>query len=196
MKRLLIVHAIEQEEIRLKVNGVITKTVFSGIGKANAAMNVMHAVMEFSPDYVLNIGTAGTLNHAVGDIVVCNHFIDRDMVPLVTFGLDSEIETVVPDEFNLLSLINGKFVLGDFIVNTGDDFVTADSEIKGDVVDMEAFAEALVCKKMHLPFLSIKYVTDVVGQNSISVWEEKLADARRGLTAFLLKHERFSSLNH
>ena len=49
---------------------------------------------------------------------------------------------------------------------------------------MEAFAEALVCKKMNLSFVSVKYVTDIVGKNSLKAWEDKLSDARKGLQRF------------
>ena len=195
MKRVLIVHAIELERIPLQIKGAETYTVISGIGKANAAMNVMKAVLEYRPDYVLNIGTAGTLNHNVGDIIVSHHFVDRDMIPLADFGLESDVVTSKPMDIALISILSGKSCSGDFVVNTGDDFVTADAHISGDVVDMEAFAEALVCRKMHLPFLSIKYVTDVVGQNSVSLWEEKLADARVGISAFLQKNDLFSIEN-
>ena len=191
MKKILVVHAIQLEQIKLHLPGVEIKTILSGIGKAKAAMNVMQAVIEFQPDFVLNIGTAGTLNHNVGDIIVSHHFVDRDMVPLVAFGLESDLVSIVPEGWQLSSYIGGNNLSGDFIVNTGDDFVTADSGIEGDVVDMEAFAEALVCRKMNLPFLSIKYVTDVVGQNSIALWEEKLADARNSLSAFFDKNVSF-----
>lgn len=62
------------------------------------------------------------------------------------------------------------------------------SELKdGDVCDMEAFAQALVCQQEKIPFVAIKYVTDVVGRNSVAAWEEKLADARAGLSQFLEK---------
>lgn len=196
MKKVLIVHAIELERIPLQIKGAETKTVLSGIGKANAAMNVMQAVLEFKPDYVLNIGTSGTLNHEVGDILVSNHFIDRDMVPLQAFGLDYEIRTAVPEGLNLCSVVGGQCVSGDYIVNTGDDFVTADSGITGDAVDMEAFAEAMVCRKMNLPFVSIKYITDVIGQNSVKVWEDKLTDARHGVVSFLQKNDMFSIKNN
>ena len=56
--------------------------------------------------------------------------------------------------------------------------------LHGDVIDMEAFAEALVCKKMNIPFVSVKYITDVVGKNSLKAWEDKLSDARKGLQRF------------
>ena len=192
MKKVLIVHAVELERIPLQIKDAETKTILSGIGKANAAMNVMQAVLEFQPDYVLNIGTSGTLNHHIGDIIVSHHYVDRDMVPLKDLGVDYEIVTAVPEDLMLNSVLDGKSVDRDFVVNTGDDFVTADSGIIGDVVDMEGFAEALVCRKTNLPFLSIKYVTDVVGQNSVAAWEDKLADARKGIVSFLQKYDVFS----
>ena len=49
---------------------------------------------------------------------------------------------------------------------------------------MEAYAEAEVCREMGIPFISVKYVTDVVGQNSAQEWYAKLKDAREGLTKF------------
>jgi adenosylhomocysteine nucleosidase len=33
--------------------------------------------------------------------------------------------------------------------------------------------------------MAVKYITDVIGQNSIKHWEEKLEDAKIGLEAFL-----------
>ena len=58
------------------------------------------------------------------------------------------------------------------------------NETDGDVVDMEAYAQAQVCRELGIPFLAVKYVTDIVGQNSVKHWEDKLADARRDLTAY------------
>lgn len=68
--------------------------------------------------------------------------------------------------------------------NTGDSFVTDVCDIEGDVVEMEAYAEAEVCKSMNIPFVSVKYVTDVIGQNSVEDWASKLSDARTGLRRF------------
>ena len=50
---------------------------------------------------------------------------------------------------------------------------------------MEAYAQALVCRAKNTPFIAVKYVTDIIGQNSVKHWEDKLADARKGLGEFL-----------
>ena len=48
---------------------------------------------------------------------------------------------------------------------------------------MEAYAQAWVCRTKNTPFIAVKYVTDIIGQNSVKHWEDKLADARKGLGA-------------
>ena len=73
---------------------------------------------------------------------------------------------------------------GEGVCNTGDTFLTELSDVKGDVVDMEAYAQAWVCRTKNTPFIAVKYVTDIIGQNSVKHWEDKLADARKGLGAF------------
>ena len=191
MKKILVVHAIALEQFPVQIPGAEVKTVLSGIGKTNAAMNMMKALIEFQPDYVLNIGSSGTLNHNVGDIIVSHHFVDRDLERMKLFGLEYDITTDCPKGVNVKSMISGVEVSEDFIVNTGDDFVTAGADITGDAVDMEVFAEAMACRQMNVPMLSIKYVTDVVGKNSVEAWEEKLADAREGLEAFMNKNALF-----
>lgn len=64
--------------------------------------------------------------------------------------------------------------------------MTDASGVEGDVVDMEAFAQAQVCMELNIPFMAIKYVTDLIGQNSVKHWEDKLADARRDLETFFV----------
>ena len=49
---------------------------------------------------------------------------------------------------------------------------------------MEAFAIAMVCDFYKIPFVSVKYVSDKVGENNMKIWEETLANARIGLSNF------------
>lgn len=76
----------------------------------------------------------------------------------------------------------------------GDTFLTELSDVSGDVVDMEAYAQALVCRAKNVPFISVKYVTDIIGQNSVKHWENKLADARKRVGRILREVRR--SLAH
>ena len=173
--KILLVYAIPEEKIEINIPNAEVIYVETGMGKVNASMRLMRAICEYHPDMVINAGSAGTLNHKVGDIIVCNRFIDRDLRKVTIDGVISEIEF---EKFaNFSNSIWGT-------CNTGDSFITEGNDIEGNVIDMEAYAEADVCREMGIPFVSVKYVTDIVGQNSSQEWFAKLADARAGLKHF------------
>ena len=52
---------------------------------------------------------------------------------------------------------------------------------------MEAYTQAFVCRAKNVPFIAVKYVTDIIGQNSVKHWEDKIVDARRELGFFFEK---------
>lgn len=184
--KILFVYAIPEERIEINIPNAEVIYVETGMGKVNAAMKTMRAICEYHPDMVINYGSAGTLNHNIGDIIVCNRFIDRDLQKVTLNGVVSEIVFGTDAARDVLTeqrlTERAKVLWG--TCNTGDSFITSGADIEGDVIDMEAYAVAEVCREMGLPFVAVKYVTDVVGQNSPESWMEKLADARRGLTEF------------
>ena len=151
-----------------------------GSRQVKSAYYVSEVLNQAKPDLVINVGTAGSIDCQVGDILVCRHFIDRDMQKLADMGLEYEIDS------SALLAEKGYCMhwAGEGICNTGDTFLTELSDVKGDVVDMEAFAQAFVCRAKNVPFIAVKYVTDIIGQNSVKHWEDKLADARKGLGEF------------
>ncbi|MCD8080175.1 MAG: nucleosidase [Bacteroides sp.] len=178
---LLVTHAVEQEYVDIHWPSVDICYVKTGIGKVKSAFRPTEAVLHRSPDLVINMGTAGTLEHRVGDVFVCRHFIDRDMQKMSGLGLEHEI-----DSSGLLT--ERGFCMHwneEGVCNTGDSFLTELTDVTGDVVDMEAYAQAYVCRSLSIPFIAVKYVTDIIGQNSVKHWEDKLADARDGLGHFL-----------
>lgn len=187
--RILVTYAVQGEFTELKFPGLIGEDevqigyLRTGVGKVKSAFYLSEAINHGQPDLVINVGTAGAIRHQVGTIFVCRHFIDRDMQKLVEFGVESEI-----DSADLL--MQKGYCLhwqNEGVCNTGDTFLTELSDVKGDVVDMEAYAQALVCRAKNVPFISVKYVTDIIGQNSVKHWEDKLADARKGLGEFFEK---------
>lgn len=184
--KILFVYAIPEEKIEINIPNVEVIYVETGMGKVNAAMKTMRAICEYHPDMVINYGSAGTLNHNIGDIIVCNRFIDRDLQKVTVNGVVSEIVFGTDAARDVLTeqrlTERAKVLWG--TCNTGDSFITSGADIEGDVIDMESYAIADVCREMGIPFVSVKYVTDVVGQNSVESWQEKLADARKGLTDF------------
>lgn len=185
--KILLVYAIPEEKIEISIPNVEVIYVETGMGKVNAAMHTMRAICEHHPDMVINFGSAGTINHKVGDIIVCNRFIDRDLCNVNIDGVISEIEfdvEAIKHAAPSWQLMEHAKLIGS--CNTGDSFLTEVTDVEGDVIDMEAFAVADVCREMKIPFISVKYVTDVVGQNSSQEWYSKLKDAREGLSKFFV----------
>lgn len=184
--KILVTYAVQGEFTELRFPGLIGEEevqvgyLRTGVGKVKSAFYLSEAIARAQPDLVVNMGTAGTVCHRVGDIFVCRHFIDRDMQKLSALGVEYEI-----DSAELLA--QKGYCLhwqGEGVCNTGDTFLTELSDVKGDVVDMEAYAQALVCRAKNTPFIAVKYVTDIIGQNSVKHWEDKLGDARKGLGGF------------
>ena len=172
--KILVTYAVQGEFTELKFPGLIGEEevhigyIRTGVGKVKSAYYVSEVLNQAKPDLVINVGTAGSIDCQVGDILVCRHFIDRDMQKLADMGLEYEIDS------SALLVEKGYCThwAGEGICNTGD------------VVDMEAFAQAFVCRVKNVPFIAVKYVTDIIGQNSVKHWEDKLADARKGLGEF------------
>ena len=183
---ILVACALSEERADYDFSGAHVRVVETKVGKAAAAFRLTRAICESRPDCVLNIGTAGTLKHRVGDVLISHRFVDRDFECLKLPGIVYELETELPSVIsNWKATVQG----ADFIVNTGDDFVTQGENITGDVIDMEGYAEALVCQELGIPFASIKYVTDVIGQNSVKHWENKLEEARSALSLYIKEQQ-------
>lgn len=184
--KILVTYAVQEEFTELKFPGLIGKEevhigyIRTGIGKVKSAYHVAEALDQVKPDLVINIGTSGSIDRQVGDILVCRRFVDRDMQKLAEMGLEYEIDS------SALLAEKGYCThwAGEGVCNTGDTFLTELLDMKGDVVDMEAFAQAFVCRAKSVPFIAVKYVTDIIGQNSVKHWEDKLADARKALGEF------------
>ena len=182
MKTIFVTYAVQGEYIPLQSPGANIIYIQTGIGKTKSAMLLTKNICERKPDLVLNIGTAGTVQHNVGDIFVVNHFVDRDFEAEDLSNVALEIDGVelLNNHAALISWLSQQTNVG--TCSTGDTFVTKISDFQADVVDMEAYAQAFVCKEFGVPFLSVKFVSDVIGKNSVAEWESKLEAAREGLT--------------
>ena len=188
MKTILVTYAVKEEYIGLNAKGNNLKYIQTGVGKTKSAFLLAKGILEERPDFVLNIGTAGTLSHNVGDVFVATYFIDRDYETIKLPGIEYKIggEQLIKNNLKLREWISAYHKQG--ICSTGDTFVTEVSSLSGDFVDMEAFAQAYVCKELDVPFLSVKYITDIIGENSVEHWENKLADARVALSQWFEEH--------
>ena len=82
MLKILVTYAVQGEFVEIKWPDVEPYYIRTGIGKVKSAFHLAEAIRQVQPDLVLNLGSAGTVNHQVGDIFVCRKFIDRDMQKL------------------------------------------------------------------------------------------------------------------
>lgn len=177
--KILVTYAFDEEILPFEIQGCELTFLRTGMGKVLSAYNLTKALCNNNYDLVFNVGTAGTLNHNVGDIFVCHRFVDRDLEKIVLPHVCSDIS--FPERVGI-DILDNYDRIG--VSNTGDSFVTEIGDFTGDVIDMEAFAQAHVCKEMSVNFVALKYVTDVIGQNSREVWLDKLRDAREAVKAF------------
>lgn len=178
----LLTYAIAAEKIDVRLPNCNVRYCETGIGKVNALLAVADAVAHERPDVVLNVGTAGSSHHAVGSILLCSRFYDRDMARVKEFGVAYQHDFFT--EVCALPMC-APFAQSDMAhtCNTGDSFVTEFIE-HADVVDMENFAVAALCQRRGIPLVSVKYITDKIGENSVKHWEDKLHDASLGLQGF------------
>lgn len=180
---IVIAHALNEECGNIVLQGHEVRFCQTGIGKVQAALAVENALLNSKPDLVINLGSSGALHHAVGDILLCSRFIDRDMKKVAIPGVCDELDFTA-------ALTSSGWLVGHTLghtVSTGDSFVTSEADVDPsvDVVDMEAFAIAAACQRHDIPFLSVKFVTDTVGKNSLEAWNEKLEHAKQGLEVFM-----------
>ena len=138
--------------------------IFCGVGKINAAIATTEAIQFFNPKRIINFGTAGGITVGSG-LHKCGQFIQRDMLCMpLGFAVG---QTPFEDEVIIKT--------GDgLLCSSGDNFVT-EKVTQGDVVDMEAFAIAKVCKLTRVNFSCYKYVTDSADENASHDWQKLVA---------------------
>ena len=132
MKKIIVTCATREEFVQIDWPSAEIGHLLTGLGKTKSAYYLAEAIRAQHPDLVMNIGTAGTLHHKVGDIFVCRHFVDRDMEKLKDYGVSYEIE--LPED--ALDFIPSCLYTNKGVCNTGDTFLTEHEDVTGDVIDM------------------------------------------------------------
>lgn len=151
----------------------------TGIGKVNAAYGLTRYLQENRPGLVINMGTAGSRKHAGGSIVNPVSFVQRDM-DVTVLGFE---KFKTPFSNDPVSIEYGETVEGlpQGVCGTGDNFDASEAAGAFDVVDMEAYALALICQREGLPFLCLKYVSDGADDEADKDWNVALHDTAEKL---------------
>ena len=159
--------------------------LYTGLGKINAAWSLTRALSRGRPALVLGFGTVGSPRLPTHALVECTRFVQRDMdvrplgVPLGTTPFD--------DLPAVLEVPRRWPALPEATCGSADHFVAGHDVGDCDVVDMEAYALAKVCRRENVPFMAIKYVTDGGDATAHDDWAANLP---RAAAAFRALYDR------
>ena len=155
---------------------------YTGAGKINATYNLIKLIEIHRPDEVINFGTAGAVVKNLEGVIECTKFYQRDMD--VTALMDLKIgDTPFDDIKEIITSTDG------YSCGTGDNFVTGKIPIKVDVVDMEAYALAKVCKLEKTKFRCFKFISDNADESASVDWVD---NCKKGAELF---EKRIKELN-
>ena len=157
--------------------------LYTGIGKVNAAYALTQRIHQARPSLVINMGTAGSRKHRGGAIVNPTRFVQRDM-DVTALGF-AKFQT--PFSSDPVEIDHGRRVesFPGGVCGSGDNFDASAGAEGFDVVDMEAYALALICQRENIPFLCLKYVSDGADDSAHLDWHESLKVTARALKSAL-----------
>jgi adenosylhomocysteine nucleosidase len=223
--KIVIIGAMEQEITLLKaqINNCETQkiahlTVYTGsignnwvclvqcgIGKVASAAATALLIQAFSPQAVINTGSAGGFDPElnIGDVVIATQLLHHDVdvthfgydlgqVPQMPIYYESDANLVMLAQKAILALPDIKVKTG--LVCSGDSFVGSDAaanKIKTNfptmaAVEMEGAAIGQVCHLMETPFVVIRSLSDIAGKTSTVSFENYLETAAKNSARLVL----------
>ena len=186
------------EKARLKfyegqIDGTEVVALFSGVCKVNAAIASQILIDIFNVNAIINSGTAGGMDprlkifDTVISTEVCYHDVAQDILTefhpwmkSVFFEADQKLIELSKAAVEKIKL-PGKLFWGRMV--TGESFITEEGRQKINdefaplTVDMETASIAHVCYVNHIPFISVRCVTDTAEESGVGNFEENCAKA-------------------
>ncbi len=167
------------------LHGVQVIVVKCGIGKVAASVATTVMIDRFSPDFVVNTGSAGGFDSdlKIGDLVIGTSVQHHD-VDVTHFGYERgqvygmpaiypcDERLIVAAEHAAKDVVHVKSKRG--LICTGDSFIGCDdaaSRLRGlfpdmRAVEMEGAAIGQTCYMLDTPFVVIRSLSDIAGQTS------------------------------
>jgi adenosylhomocysteine nucleosidase len=149
----------------------------TGVGKINATYNSLKLISIHKPKLIINYGTAGAINNNIKGIIECTKFYQRDMD---VRGLNFELGETPYDKIKEIITSDSGYSCG-----SGDSFVNKKIDMNVDVVDMEAYAIAKVCKLENIEFKCFKYISDNANKDADNDWIRNLKIASSAFSNFI-----------
>ena len=148
-----------------------------GVGKVQSAIGCAVMIENFKPEVIINTGIAGGTNGLKQyDVVIANSIRYSD-VDATGFGYKLGQVPGMPEVYNpslkyssavadILDKLNIKYIRGNVL--SGDSFITSYDQLKikpenATAVEMEGASIAQACYMNNTPFVSIRFISDVVG---------------------------------
>ena len=153
----------------------LSKFHHTGVGKINASIKLMELINVHKPTQIINYGTAGSFKKEISGLIECTTFVQHDMDARGL--LDFKLGETPFDRISKIILSNEGYICA-----TGDRFVKNKLEINCDIVDMEAYALAKICKLYEIEFKCFKYISDYANDESSNDWVE---NCHKGASEFL-----------
>ena len=170
--------------------------VQSGIGKVASTIATALLITHFSPDGIINTGSAGGFDHelAVGDVVISSQLRHHDVdvtafnyeigqVPNMPAAFTANATMVTAAQKSVEQLGDVKVKTG--LITTGDSFMcdpVAIDKARANfptmlAVEMEGAAIAQTCHQLNVPFVVIRSLSDIAGKESPTSFEAYLEKA-------------------
>ena len=158
---------------------------YTGIGKVNAALTAMDVVHKTQCKVIINLGTAGSGKFKTHELVEVSSFVQRDMdISPLGFKVGETPFDPLPGAIDLIPYFPEQ---PKGVCSTGDNFETGTPKLPSDLVDMEGYAIAKVCRKMGVQMISLKYITDGADHNAHNDWAANLIPGSQKLLQYYKK---------
>lgn len=171
----LLIMALKEESQQLFEDNHITPH-YCGVGQVKAAYFTHKLILEHKPRRIVNLGTAGSHRLPQGSLVECTSFVQR---PANGFFLIPSATLLVEPVTGLPAACCGT---ADFVsMETPTEISRKKTLAEYDVMDMEAYAIAYVCRQLQVPFTCLKYVSDSSDAATVTDWKRSLRPAAESL---------------
>lgn len=152
-----------------EINGHAVMLLTTGVGKVNAAFGLTSVLSTYDVSYVINIGLVGGFSPlSSGDMVFVSSATYHDF-DLSIFGYPKgqvpQLPVCYEPDHGLTQTIQHKMNLTPVKLYTGDTFLTTVIEPNA-ICDMEGAAYFQVAHLLNTKLISIKIVSDIVGEPS------------------------------
>ncbi len=184
------------------INNIKCILVESGIGKVNAARTTQILIDNMQVDYIFNIGVAAGVdtNLNVLDVVLADKLVQHDFditafnhekgyIPNVgtyincdEYLLKTVAETIKDSSIKVGTIASGDIFCTDYNMST-----KINKKFNALAVEMEGASIAQVCFLSHTPFLVIRSISDIPGNNNTMVYEKFLDKSSKKIAKIMNK---------